>query len=118
MLLWRLRQFRSKSGRPAIGRLARQTPPRPEGRDGPLPQPPRPDEHLAGTDCRPIKGHPGCWELRWPADKVEHRIFGYFSSGKEFVMLAACTHKGSMYDPPRRGLVSGQESTYLDDYEI
>ena len=46
-----------------------------------------------------IKGHPGCWELRWTAEKVEHRIFGYYDGPKVFAMLVGCTHKGKVYDP-------------------
>ena len=48
--------------------------------------------------CDPIKGHTGNWELRWTAEKVEHRIFGYYESSS-FVMLVGCTHKGKTYDP-------------------
>jgi hypothetical protein len=51
--------------------------------------------------CRPLKGrYSGRWELRWTAEKVEHRIFGYYSGPKVFVMLIGCTHKGKIYDPP------------------
>jgi len=50
--------------------------------------------------CGPIKNHAGCWELRWTAEKVEHRILGYFGEGKEFNMMVGCTHKGKIYDPP------------------
>lgn len=49
-------------------------------------------------DCKPIKNHPGCRELRWTAEKVEHRIFGYFGE-KEFFMMVGCTHKQKIYDP-------------------
>lgn len=53
--------------------------------------------------CDPIRGkeNKGYWELRWTAEKVEHRIFGYFGSRPFlFVMLVGCTHKGKVYDPP------------------
>jgi hypothetical protein len=52
--------------------------------------------------CDPIRGkkYKGYWELRWTAEKVEHRIFGYFSGQFLFVMLVGCTHKGKVYDPP------------------
>jgi hypothetical protein len=50
--------------------------------------------------CDPIKNHAGCWELRWTAEKVEHRVFGYYGGEKEFVMVIGCTHKGKVYDPP------------------
>ena len=52
-----------------------------------------------GGLCKKIKGHPGCWELRWTAEKVEHRIFGYYDGPKVFAMLVGCTHKGKVYDP-------------------
>jgi hypothetical protein len=50
--------------------------------------------------CDPIKAHKGYWELRWTAEKVEHRIFGYYGGPLGFVMLIGCTHKGKVYDPP------------------
>ena len=50
--------------------------------------------------CDPIKNHVGCWELRWAAEKVEHRILGYYGGEKEFRMMVGCTHKGKIYDPP------------------
>ena len=49
--------------------------------------------------CDPLKGHSGCWELRWTAEKVEHRVFGYYGGPSLFVMLVGCTHKGRIYDP-------------------
>jgi hypothetical protein len=48
--------------------------------------------------CYPLRGYSGMRELRWTAEKVEHRIFGYRGS-KVFVMLIGCTHKGKIYDP-------------------
>lgn len=52
--------------------------------------------------CDPLKGkeNAGYWELRWTAEKVEHRVFGYFGGPLMFVMLIGCTHKGKVYDPP------------------
>ena len=50
--------------------------------------------------CKKLKGYSEFWELRWVAEKVEHRIFGYFDGSRRFVMLAGCTHKGRVYDPP------------------
>jgi hypothetical protein len=49
--------------------------------------------------CDPIRGQKGYWELRWTAEKVEHRIFGYYGGPSQFVMLIGCTHKGKVYDP-------------------
>jgi hypothetical protein len=49
--------------------------------------------------CDPLRGRIGFWELRWTAEKVEHRILGYHGSGKEFIMLIGCTHKGRVYNP-------------------
>ena len=49
--------------------------------------------------CKKLKGNQGCWELRWPAEKVEHRVFGYYGQLSTFVMVIACTHKGKVYDP-------------------
>lgn len=67
--------------------------------------------------CDPLRGHSGYWELRWTAEKVEHRIFGYYGGVRLFVMLMGCTHKGRVYDPPeafqpmkdRKRKVSGGE---------
>ena len=50
--------------------------------------------------CDSIKGQSGFLELRWTAEKVEHRVFGYDGTGKAFVMLVGCTHKGKVYNPP------------------
>ena len=47
--------------------------------------------------CDPIRGN---WELRWVAENVQHRSFGYFGSAPHlFVMLHGCTHKGKVYEP-------------------
>jgi hypothetical protein len=75
--------------------------------------------------CDPIKGHSGFWELRWTAEKVEHRIFGYYGGSSVFVMLIGCTHKGKIYDPPsafqtmedRSGKLKAGEGT-LSTYEL
>lgn len=74
--------------------------------------------------CDPIRGHSGYWELRWTAEKVEHRIFGYRGGPLLFVMLVGCTHKGRVYDPSsafqtmkdRRGKLKNKEGE-LSIYE-
>lgn len=67
--------------------------------------------------CSPLKGHSGCWELRWTAEKVEHRIFGKFAGSGLFIMFVGCTHKQRIYDPAnaletmddrKRKLISGE----------
>ena len=75
--------------------------------------------------CDPIKGRSGYWELRWTAEKVQHRIFGYYGGPSQFVMLVGCTHKGKIYDPPsafqtmqdRSGKLKFGEGT-LSNYEL
>jgi hypothetical protein len=75
--------------------------------------------------CDPLKGYKDCWELRWTAEKVEHRIFGFYSGRLLFSMLIGCTHKGRIYDPPgvfdtmvdrRRKLATGEGT--LSAYEL
>jgi hypothetical protein len=75
--------------------------------------------------CDPIRGHSGYRELRWTAEKVEHRIFGYYGGPSLFVMLIGCTHKGKVYDPAsafqtmedRRGKLKAGEGA-LSIYEL
>jgi hypothetical protein len=45
-----------------------------------------------------LKGHKGIGELRWPAEKKEHRLIGYLTGGK-FVALIGCIHKQKIYTP-------------------
>ncbi len=74
--------------------------------------------------CAPLKGYQGCFELRWTAEKVEHRIFGRYES-MCFLMLVGCTHKGKVYNPPgafetlkeRVGKLNRGEAA-IHDYEI
>ena len=49
---------------------------------------------------KPLTNHKGCSELRFKAEKVQHRILGYIASPKCFAMLVGCTHKQKVYDPP------------------
>lgn len=74
--------------------------------------------------CKKLKGSGGYWELRWSAEKVEHRILGYFDS-EVFNMLVGCTHKGKVYDPQsafdtmrtrHKQILDGSGS--LKDYEL
>lgn len=98
-----MREFASAAGRKAIsdwrGRLS---PARRAIFDVFLSRLCRMERWPAGI-CDPVKGrqNKGIWELRWTAEKVEHRILGYFAGPREFVMLAGCTHKGRVYDPPQ-----------------
>lgn len=48
-------------------------------------------------DYRKLTGH-DYGELRWDADKKEHRLFGFFDAGTWYA-LVGCTHKGTVYDP-------------------
>src|SRR5260370_39938299 len=52
-----------------------------------------------GRPVSAARNHAGCWELRWTAEKVEHRIFGYFGEGKEFNRMVGCIHKVKIYSP-------------------
>jgi hypothetical protein len=63
--------------------------------------------------CDPIRGHSGHWELRWTAEKVEHRIFGYYYGPLQFVALVGCTHKGRVYDPPNAFTTMEERNTKL-----
>src|SRR2546427_1280920 len=100
MYVWRFRQFRTWTGRKAIDDWRRGlSQARRATFDLFLDRVAKMNSWPTGI-CDPIKNHAGCWELRWTAEKVEHRIFGYYGAGKEFVMLVGCTHKGKVYDPP------------------
>jgi hypothetical protein len=95
---WRLKQFRSISGREAISDWRRSlSPGRRAVMNTFLKRIIRMESWPTGT-CNPIKGQSGKWELRWTAEKVQHRIFGYYDRDS-FVMLVGCTHKGRIYDP-------------------
>jgi hypothetical protein len=100
MYVWRFKQFRAWSGRRAIDdwRL-RLSPTRRAVFDTFMDRIAKMQSWPPGI-CDPIGNHAGCWELRWTAEKVEHRILGYFGGGKEFNMMVACVHKGKIYDPP------------------
>src|SRR5713226_4016668 len=98
--LWNFNQFRSVSGRDSISDWRKGlSPARRAVMDVFL-------DRIAkmrtwpSDICDPIKGYSGCWELRWTAEKVEHRVFGYYGGPLLFVMLVGCTHKGKVYDPP------------------
>lgn len=99
-MAWTFRQFISASGRESIADWRRKTltPKRRATMDVFLKRIASMREWPTGI-CDPLTGHPGFWELRWTAEKVEHRIFGYYE-GNSFVMLVGCTHKGRVYDPP------------------
>jgi hypothetical protein len=100
MWVWRFWQFRSVNGRESISDWRKGlSPARRAALDHFLDRIAKMPEWPSGI-CNPIRGHPGCWELRWPAEKVEHRILGYYNGALCFVMLVGCTHKGKVYDPP------------------
>ena len=98
--LWSFEQFRSANGRDAITDWRKGISP---GRrailDIFLDRIAKMETWPSGI-CDPIRGYSGYWELRWTAEKVEHRIFGYYGGSFRFVMLIGCTHKGRVYDPP------------------
>src|SRR6266436_3980282 len=100
MYVWRFRQFRAWTGRLVIDDWGNGLSP---GRravfDTFLDRIAKMETWPSGI-CYPIRNHAGCFEIRWTAEKVEHRIFGYYGIGKEFVLLVGCTHKGKVYDPP------------------
>lgn len=97
MYLWTLKQF--TSSRPAIEDWRRKlSPARRAHLDTFLKRVGKMESWPLGI-CDPLKGYPGKWELRWTAEKVEHRIFGWYEGPHTFVMLIGCTHKGNIYDP-------------------
>ena len=123
MHVWRFRQFKATSGRKAIDDWrSALSPARRAIFDIFLDRIAKMNAWPTGT-CNPIRNHAGCWELRWTAEKVEHRIFGYYSGEKEFAMMVGCTHKGKVYDPPgafdtldtRKGQAENNQGN-LDEY--
>lgn len=100
MYRWNFEQFTSAAGRQAITdwRKSALSPARRAILDTLLKRIGKMESWPTGT-CNKLKGYPGKWELRWTAEKVEHRIFGYYGGPKLFVMLVGCTHKGKIYDP-------------------
>jgi hypothetical protein len=100
MYRWRFEQFTSAAERKAIDDWRRNvlSPARRAIFDTFLKRLAKMESWPTGI-CDPLKGYPGKWELRWTAEKVEHRIFGYYGGPQVFVMLIGCTHKGKIYDP-------------------
>ena len=41
----------------------------------------------------------GLGELRWPSEKKQHRVIGFFM-GYPWYAVIGCTHKQNRYDPP------------------
>lgn len=39
------------------------------------------------------------WELRFKANRCEHRVLGIFSKNKSAILLMGCYHKGNNYTP-------------------
>lgn len=122
--LWRFEQFRSANGRDAIDDWRKGlSPGRRAVMDLFMDRIAKMQGWSSGT-CDPLTGYSGYWELRWTAEKVEHRIFGYYAGPLKFVMLIGCTHKGKVYDPPsafqtmldRKGKLTRGEGT-LSIYE-
>jgi hypothetical protein len=101
MYRWRFEQFKSSKGRQAISdwRKSVLSPARQAIFDTFLDRVAK-MEKWPPEICRSLRKHPGKWELRWTAEKVEHRIFGFYSGPQVFAMLIGCTHKGRIYDPP------------------
>ena len=98
MYVWRFNQFKARGGRRAIDDW-KLSPARRASLDTFLDRIAKMQSWPVGI-CGPIGNHAGCWELRWTAEKVEHRIFGYFGFGKQYNMMVGCTHKGKTHDPP------------------
>ena len=122
---WTFEQFRSANGREAITDWRRGlSPARRAALDVFLDRISKMSAWPTGI-CDPITGHPGCWELRWTSEKVEHRIFGYYGGILRFVMLVGCTHKDGVYNPPsafetmddRKRKIETKEGT-LSRYEL
>jgi hypothetical protein len=122
--IWSFEQFRSANDRDAVSDWRRGlSPARRAIMDVFLNRIAKMQSWPSGT-CNPLTGYPGYWELRWTAEKVEHRIFGYYAGPRKFVMLIGCTHKGKVYDPPsafqtmqdRKGKLTRGEGT-LSIYE-
>lgn len=123
--LWSFAQFRSAKGRESITDWRKGLSPARRARlDVFLDRIAKMHKWPPGI-CDPIRGHSGFWELRWTAEKVEHRIFGYYGGSLCFVMLVGCTHKGKVYDPQsafetmedRKERIDRKEGT-LSHYEL
>ena len=123
--LWNFKQFRSSSGRDSISDWRRGlSPARRAILDVFLNRISKMQAWPTGI-CDPIRGYTGYWELRWTAEKVEHRIFGCYEGPLLFAMLIGCTHKGKVYDPPsafqtmedRRKKINRKDGT-LSIYEL
>jgi hypothetical protein len=101
MYRWRFEQFTSAAGRKVISDWRRNvlSPARRAIFDTFLDRIAKMESWPTGI-CNPLKGYSKRWELRWTAERVEHRIFGYYGGSQVFVMLIGCTHKGKIYDPP------------------
>jgi hypothetical protein len=101
MYLWRFEQFTSATERRAITDWRRNvlSPARRAILDTFLDRIAKMESWPIGI-CSPLRGYSGKRELRWTAENVEHRIFGYYSGPRTFIMLIGCTHKGKIYDPP------------------
>jgi hypothetical protein len=125
MWVWGFEQFRSASGRDTISDWRKRlAPARRAVFDVFMDRIAKMTKWPVGI-CDPIRGHAGLWELRWTAEKVEHRILGYYGGPHLFVMLLGCTHKGRVYDPPeafqtikdrRRKILEGEG--VLVNYEL
>lgn len=125
MQLWRFEQFRSANGRDALSDWRKGlSPARRAVFDVFMDRIAKMRSWPSGI-CDPIRGYSGYWELRWTAEKVEHRIFGYYAGELLFVMLIGCTHKGKVYDPhnafqtmeDRKSKLTRKEGT-LSRYEL
>ena len=123
--LWSFKQFRSANGRDSITDWRKGlSPARRAIMDVFLDRISKMATWPSGI-CDPIKKHSGFWELRWTAERVEHRIFGYYGGLRVFVSLVGCTHKGKVYDPhdafktmrDRKSKVDREEGT-LSNYEL
>jgi hypothetical protein len=123
--LWTFKQFRSASGRDAIADWRKGlSPARRAVLDIFMDRIAKMKAWPTGI-CDPIRGYSGYWELRWTAEKVEHRIFGYYAGQLSFAMLIGCTHKGKVYDPPsafetmqdRKSKITNKEGS-LSTYEL
>lgn len=50
--------------------------------------------------AKKLKGYRELYEIRFKADRKQHRPIGYFGPGKdEFTILIYATHKQDIYDP-------------------
>lgn len=115
MYVWRFKQFVAWTGRKAIDDWrSRLSPSRRAIHDVFMDRIAKMDSWPSGI-CDPLKNHAGCWELRWAAEKVEHRLFGYYGVGKWFIMLVGCTHKGKVYDPHGAFEILDERKTQIEN---